>query len=148
DGKKEKGELVEQTLDKVVLRQKVGDNNIDFPIAWTRIQSVSNGLTREVVLKKWKETNKDKLCPQCNGDQKIACAKCNGSGSLMRIMAPCAACQGTGSTPCKAKGCENGKAPCPGGCLRLSEGKWEKGEENLLWRKFSYPGGWMSWSER
>src|SRR5882724_10044967 len=61
DGKKDKGELVEQTMEKIVLRQKLGDNNIDFPIPWTRIQSVSNGLTRDVVLKKWKETNKGKL---------------------------------------------------------------------------------------
>lgn len=148
DGKKEKGELIEQSVDKVVLRQKMADNNIDFPIPWTRIQSISNGLTRETVLKKWKETNKDKLCPDCNGDRQVSCKKCNGSGSLTRIMAPCAACEGTGSTACKTKGCDHGKIPCTGNCLKLSEGKWEKGDENLLWRKFTYPGGWNSWSER
>ncbi len=148
DGKKEHGELIEQSAEKIVLRVKVGGNGMDVTIPWTKIQELSNGLTRERVMKKWRESNKDKLCPACNGERQTGCQKCNASGLLAKVLVACKACQGTGSAACTAKGCENGSLTCPGPCLKLSEGKWEKGDENLRWRKITYKGGWKSWSER
>lgn len=148
DGKKQKGELIEQTLERVVLRTTIGKNNLDTPISWEKIQELSNGMTRELVHKKWKEANKEKLCDTCHGDRKLTCEKCKGVGKLAKEMVACTACKGIGEAQCKAKGCEAGKIPCTAPCLKLSEGKWEKGDENLLWRKFTYKGGWKTWSER
>ena len=92
DGKHESGELIDQNVDKITLRVLMSGNQLDLPIPWTKIQSLSNGLTRDKVLKKWKDDNKDKLCPDCNGDRKIACKACGGSGLLARATQPCPAC--------------------------------------------------------
>lgn len=136
DGKADKGELVGQTPDKITLRVTLGGNTADIPIDWTKIKSISNGLTKEAVIVKWKTDNKDKLCPDCNGDKKIQCKSCAGSGLLAHAMVACTACKGAGTIACTAKGCTQGQVTCPGKCLKLSEGKWVKGKDDLMWRNF------------
>src|SRR4051812_27142703 len=84
DGKSDTGELVDQNPDKLVLRVTVGGNHVDMPVPWTKIQKVSNGLTQDAVITKWKTDNAAKLCRACNGDRKIVCTKCEGSGLLKR----------------------------------------------------------------
>jgi hypothetical protein len=150
DGKKDRGEWVDANADKVILKMKVGNNSVDLQIPWAKIEKLSNGLTRETALKKWKETHRDKLCPTCNGERQVSCQKCNGTSIIAKLMLECKSCKGTGIGECFAKGCEKGKTTCPEPCLKLSEGKWEKGDENILWRKFYYGNGrsWKSWSER
>ena len=148
DGKHESGELLDQTVDKITLRVQMAGNQLDLPIPWTKIQSLSNGLTRDKVLKKWKDDNKDKLCPDCNGDRKIACKACGGTGLLARATQPCPGCKGEGTIPCVAKGCDKGEVPCPGKCLKLSEGPWVKGKEELLWHRMTIRGTVMDVSER
>ena len=128
DGKSDSGELLSQDADKIVMRVSVGGNHVDMPIVWARIQKLSNGLTQDAAAKKWKADNQDKLCPDCNGDKKIVCKKCTGT--------------------CTFKLCDKGQVPCPGKCLKLSEGKWVKGKEDHLWRRFDYKGGYMEWSDR
>jgi hypothetical protein len=147
-GKVQTGELIEQTIDRVVLRQSVGGNKLDMPIPWSKITAVSNGLTREQVMKTWKAANKDKLCATCGGDRKVACAKCTGTGALAKDLLPCAACQSTGQVACKAKGCKEGKTPCPEPCVKRYEGEWKPGEKNQDWRKFPTKNGqWYELSD-
>jgi len=148
DGKSDKGELIDQTPDKIILRVKVGGNRMDLPLSWSRIQSVSNGLTQETALNKWKEQHAGKLCAECNGDRKIACKRCGGLGVLARALIVCTACKGAGTAPCPAKDCDKGQVPCTEKCLKLSEGQWVKGKEDLLWRRFTYKGGWVEYSQR
>jgi hypothetical protein len=148
DGKFDKGDLIEQSPEKITLRVMMGGNKLDLPIPWMRIKTVSNGLTQETATKKWKDDNKDKLCPECTGDRKNACKQCNGLGLLARALIACTACKGKGAGACTAKGCDKGEVACPGNCLKFSEGKWVKGKEDLMWRRFDYKGGYMEWSER
>jgi hypothetical protein len=148
DGKQEKGELIEQNSDRIVIRVTVGSSHVDLPILWTKIRGLSNGITRDSALQKWKDDNRDKLCPECNGGRKIPCKRCYGGGLMARALIACTACKSAGTSQCTAKGCENGKAPCPGNCMKLYEGKWVKGKEDLLWHRFYYKGGWVEWNER
>lgn len=64
----------------------------------------------------------------------------------------CFACNGQGSGPCYA-GCNSGEIECPGTCLRLNRGKWEKlqvagHDPNELWQKFpnGEGGAWTAWT--
>lgn len=148
DGRKEKGELVSADTEKVVVRVSLGGNKLDMKIPWDRIEKLDNGLTRETVEQKWREQNKDKLCGVCNGQKKTTCATCNGAGVLAKNTVDCKACAASGKAACTAKGCTQGKADCPGKCLKLSEGKWTKGREDLRWQRFDFAGGYMEWSER
>jgi len=146
DGKKKViGELVSADGDKVVVKPEDEEN---VELKWSDIQKVSNGLTQVVAAQRWKALNADKVCPTCHGDRVIACPKCGGTGKDAVAKALCKNCNGTGQAKCTVKSCVNGMCDCPGQCLKLSEGNWEFGQEDLRWRKFTYPGGWASWSER
>ena len=146
DGKKQVGELAAADADKIVVRD--GDGK-DTQILWKDVQKVSNGLTREKALAKWKVDNSDKLCKVCHGDRVMACAKCNGTGTDSKVKIACVACTGTGSVKCTQKGCVNGKSDCTGNCLKLSEGEWVPGDGGKRWRKFTNPDGrgWATWSD-
>lgn len=148
DGKTEQGTLVSQDFDKVVLQVKVGGNKMDLKVPWEKIKELSNGLTYDLMQKKWREANKDKLCDACQGLRKVSCAGCNGTGILPKNTVDCKTCAATGLMPCTAKGCNQGKVECPGKCLRLSKGKWVKGKEDLLWQTFTTGSGFSAWSER
>jgi hypothetical protein len=86
DGKKDRGEWVDANADKVILKMKVGNNSVDLQIPWAKIETLSNGLTRETAVKKWKEVHKDKLCPTCNGERQVSCPKCNGTSIIAKLM--------------------------------------------------------------
>jgi hypothetical protein len=146
DGHAEKGELLDQALDKIVLRVSEGANHLDVPIPWSRIAKISNGVTRESVVAKWKEANKDKLCATCNGERTVPCKDCSGSGLLARSLITCKSCRGDGTVPCTAAGCVHGDIPCPGPCLKLSVGKWEM-IQGMLCRRFPYKGPLKAWSD-
>lgn len=148
DGHLEKGIVVVQNVDKVVLRVIEGNNHLDIPVPWSKISKISNGLTHASVVETWKLENKDRLCPECAGDRVVPCKKCLGGGLMARALISCAACKGTGSGKCPAKGCENGQVPCPGKCMKLYEGKWVKGKDDLLWHRFYTKGSWVDWNER
>src|SRR4051812_42053897 len=111
DGHIDKGELIEQNQDRIVLRIVDGSNHLDVPIPWNRIAKISNGLTRESVVAKWKEANKDKLCPTCNGERAVPCKECLGRGLLARALITCKSCRGEGTVPCTAAGCVHGEIP-------------------------------------
>lgn len=148
DGKKEKGDLVSQDFENVVLRVNLGGNKIDMKIPWDRIEELSNGLTYDLMQKKWREANKDKLCNVCQGLRAITCATCNGTGIAAKNTVDCKTCAASGLAPCTSKGCNQGKVSCPGKCLKLSEGTWYKGKEDLMWKRFTFGGGYVEWSER
>lgn len=147
DGKTEKGELLKYDRLNLDLRYHVGQNHLDVKIPWSKVKTVSNGLTLETVQRKWMEENKDRLCDACKGAGTIPCTKCGGVGQMPKAMVPCNPCEGKGTVPCTAKGCTNGKIDCQGKCLKLSEGKWEKHDDGLRWRRFTYGGAYQEWSE-
>lgn len=148
DGKKEKGELLKYDFDNLELRYHVGGNHLDVKIPWANVKEVSNGLTPEIVEKRWREENKDRLCADCGGKRKVDCAKCGGTGRLPKAMVDCAACKGTGTAACPAKGCVNGQVDCTGNCIRLNKGEWVKGEDGQRWCRFKAAGGgFFEWSE-
>jgi hypothetical protein len=67
----------------------------------------------------------------------------------------CFACKGEGTVPCRAPGCVDGKADCPGSCLKLSRGAWihmnvAGHNPNELWQKFPDQdgrGGYQAWNQ-
>lgn len=65
----------------------------------------------------------------------------------------CSRCQGEGRMKCPARGCVDGMVDCPGPCLKLSVGIWERNIRGLppgiLGRKFPYAdgNGYYAWSE-
>jgi len=143
--KKIVGELVSADGDKIVIKDTDG-NNVD--VKWADVQKVSNGLTQEKALARWKEENADKVCGTCHGDRVVACPKCGGTGKDATKKVACKTCNATGSIKCTGKGCVNGTADCPNTCLKLSEGKWELGADGIRWRKFVAGNTVASWSER
>ncbi len=148
DGKKEDAELVSYDRETLVLRLKVGSNKLDMKVPWLKVEELSNGLTHALVMKKWWEKNKDKLCGDCEGKGITNCAACDGKGKAAKGLIPCKTCKGTGEQNCQEKGCEKGKADCPEPCLKLSQGEWVKGDLDLRWRKFPFTGGARFYSER
>jgi hypothetical protein len=51
-----------------------------------------------------------------------------GSGMwllLPREYLPCGSCAETGSLSCGAPGCNNGRVPCPGSCLKKEDPGWQ-----------------------
>jgi hypothetical protein len=63
---------------------------------------------------------------------------------------PCFGCNARGSTVCFG-GCKSGELECPGPCLKLTRGKWEKlqvagHDPNELWQKFPDGKGWTAWT--
>ncbi|MCZ7648684.1 MAG: hypothetical protein M5U26_26080 [Planctomycetota bacterium] len=148
DGRKEEAQLVKYDDKNLVLRVSMKGNALDLTVPWAKVKELSNGLTPELIQKRWAAANKDKLCPTCKGEKSVACAACDGSGFKARERVSCTACKGAGTSACQAQGCEAGKVTCPDSCLKLSEGKWELGKDNLRWRRFTFGGAWMEWSER
>jgi hypothetical protein len=65
----------------------------------------------------------------------------------------CFQCNGQGTTACAARGCVNGKADCPGSCMRLNRGSWihmtvAGHDPSELWQKFPYGrGGYQAFNQ-
>lgn len=148
DGKAISGELIKANRDQVVLKVGEGDAANETVFSWDKIKKISNGLTREKILQEWAKENPEKVCADCKGEGKVICPKCNGKSFLVdQEKVACTKCAGTGLMPCSNFACKLGKIPCDGDCLKPTEGNWVKGKDNLLWRRFVYPGGFAEWSE-
>ena len=70
----------------------------------------------------------------------------------LRSSAPCERCAGKGRYYCIEPKCDHGSIPCPGKCLKLSEGYWEKMDipgqpTGKRWKKLYFSGGWAVASE-
>jgi hypothetical protein len=67
----------------------------------------------------------------------------------------CFACKGEGTVACRVPGCVEGKADCPGACMKLSRGTWVHlnvagHDPNELWQKFPDQdgrGGYQAWNQ-
>jgi hypothetical protein len=65
----------------------------------------------------------------------------------------CFMCEAKGIVTCHGVGCVQGKTECPGACMRLSKGKWERmtvagHSPDELWQKFyTSGGGYQAWSQ-
>ena len=146
EGKPVAGELVKADTEKVVLRVGEGEAAKEVEFLWAQIKRMSNGLTREKVLRSQAQDHPEKQCADCKGSGSATCASCQGKGiDAKAAKMKCPKCGGTGSGACS---CKEGRVPCNGPCLKRSEGNWVKGEGGLLWRTWIYPGGDLKWSER
>jgi hypothetical protein len=93
-------------------------------IPWKQIKHVSNGLTQAKALAQWKEQHVGELCETCHGDRTVVCTTCKGTGRDPAARKDCPTCHGEMEVVCKAPHCKEGKIPCPGHCIKRSEGKW------------------------
>jgi hypothetical protein len=67
----------------------------------------------------------------------------------------CFACKGEGTVACRVPGCVNGQVDCPGPCLKLSRGVWERmdvagHDPSDIWQKFPNQGGkggYQAWNQ-
>lgn len=111
-------------------------------VAWSDVKSVSNGLTRQLALLTWKGQHRAELCETCHGDRRVECERCKGTGHDPASSKECKTCHGELLVDCPDKNCKDGKIPCPGPCLKLSEGNWVKSEaDGKLWRTFPMKDG-------
>jgi hypothetical protein len=80
-------------------------------------------------------------------------AKALATSAVDKDHQACFMCEGKGMAPCHGIGCVEGKTECPGACMRLSKGKWERmtvaghGPDEL-WQKFyTSGGGYQAWNQ-
>jgi len=67
-----------------------------------------------------------------------------------RELVPCSRCLATGLITCTGPRCKDGKIPCPGRCLKLSDPGWqrvEKEDPNKLFMIYRFDGGWTGRSQ-
>ena len=67
-----------------------------------------------------------------------------------RELVPCNRCLATGLITCTGQRCKDGKIPCPGRCLKLSDPGWqrvEKEDPNKLFMIYHINGGWIGRSQ-
>ena len=150
DGTVVKGKVVNYGREKLTLvvtgKPKDPPANVDIP--WDQIKRVSNGLTREKGLQKWKADHLDSLCATCHGDGKIFCPTCHGTGHDPAASAGCPTCKGAAQIVCTTAKCNHGTIPCPNPkCLKLTDGGWYKKPDGLRWKKFPIKNGYAEWSE-
>lgn len=149
EGKAVMGDLLSADKNKVVLRTGEGESAKELSFTWDQIKKLSNGLTRDKAMAAWAAEHPDQVCDECKGAGQTFCNKCAGKGLLPDApKVPCTKCALTGLAPCANRYCTLGKVACDGPCLKPSEGNWVKGKENLLWRRYTFPGGWAEWSEK
>jgi hypothetical protein len=109
-------------------------------LAWQDVKTVSNGLTQRKQEDAWKLTHKDELCEVCHGERAIACATCKGTGHDPESSKDCKTCNGAQQVKCNQPKCDKGKVPCPGPCLKLSEGHWTTTKDGKHVRTFKMQG--------
>ena len=138
DGSSVRGELVEADGIRLSVRPAEGKSlGEPVEIKWADVKTVSNGLTREKAQQAWKAEHKDELCETCKGERVARCDTCKGTRHDPAASADCKTCKGKMLVECTEKKCDDGKAPCPGPCLKLSEGTWSKPDaEGKRWRSF------------
>jgi hypothetical protein len=144
DGTTVAGELASADHDGVAVR--AGPKAPPVKVAWKDLASISNGLTRNVAITRWKADHDGKLCGTCMGDRTIKHEACAGTGIDPASKKLCAPCNGGGTAgKCTVAKCAEGKVDCPGPCLKLSVGLW-KMKDGLRIREFKSGGGtgWVS----
>ena len=151
DGTTVRGKLVDYDRDKLTLEvaAKPKEPATRVEVAWADVKRVSNGLTREKALQKWKSEHREQLCDGCHGDGMIFCTICHGTTRNPEARKDCAICKGAAQVACKTLKCEKGQVPCPNTCLKLSDSGWTKKPDGMRWRRFPMRGGgYAEWSER
>jgi len=119
-----KGEVIRQNLRGVILKSD-GD---PVTLAWSDVDTVNGRPVRDHVTR-LAQTLKDVLCPDCRGGLvSVLCSDCLGTAKIYSRSRPCEKCAGSGThgTPCKAKGCDQGKLECPAPCLKRGVGIWKE----------------------
>jgi hypothetical protein len=124
------------TLETIV---KSGEGE-SIVVEWARIKSVSSGLTLAKAQQEWKAKHRAGLCETCHGNQRLRCDVCHGTGHDHASSKDCPTCHGAGELKCSAPKCTNGKIPCPGKCVKLTEGTWVKRDDGKRWRTIAMPG--------
>lgn len=105
-------------------------------IEWTNIKSISNGLTQKRILEDWKKSNPADVCKVCQGEGKVFCPTCKGTGRLAAAAKDCPTCKGAQTIPCTTPKCDHGKIPCPKPHIKLTEGTWVMHADGKRWRSF------------
>jgi hypothetical protein len=150
DGTVLKGKITFYDKDKITMDviTKPKDPTVSTDIAWADIKRVSNGLTREKGLQKWKGEHHDSLCLTCHGDGTVFCPTCHGVAHDPAASAGCPTCKGAAQVACTTPKCDHGIIPCPNrNCLKLTDGGWYKKPDGTMWKKFPVANGYMEWSE-
>jgi hypothetical protein len=141
DGTTVAGELMWADHDGVGVRATPKAEAVLVP--WKNVASISNGLTRQSAINKWKEKFKNALCGVCQGDQVVKHEACGGTGIATETKKDCQTCKGSGAgAKCTNAKCKEGKVDCPGPCLKLSVGSWVlKKEDGKKWRTLTARSG-------
>ena len=149
DGSSVRGQLAASDGERLTINPAEGKEfGAPVEVPWSEVKSVSNGLTRQKALDAWKLEHKAELCDACRGDRRVDCDTCKGTGHDPAASADCKTCKGELLVDCPDKRCEDGKAPCPFPCMKLSEGSWSKPDASgKRWRSISGGGGTMRVSD-
>lgn len=110
-------------------------------VPWSEIKSVSNGLTRQKAIDKWKKEHPEDRCATCRAAGHVDCDACKGTGRDAASAKDCATCKGEQTLACAQPKCEQGTTICPAPCLKLTEGNWIKKDDGKRWRRFPVRGG-------
>ena len=119
-----RGELIRENLKGIVLRGQ--DGPVLHP--WVSLRSVDGRPARERQ-ERVRLANKDAFCPDCRGGLFApACPDCLGTSTVFTRSRACRTCggRGTDGTVCASAGCEKGRSPCPGKCLKRDAGVWKE----------------------
>jgi hypothetical protein len=142
DGFTVSGQLLASDADTLTIEPTgmAGQKARPIKLSWSSVEAVSNGLTREKAAEQWKREHKDELCQDCKGNRQVTCGTCKGVGHDPAASKGCKTCKGALTVACKEPRCKEGKIPCPGPCLKLTEGVWEKRPEggSLLWHEVTF----------
>ncbi len=125
---------------------KPGEGEI-VDVPWAEVAKVSNGLTYAKALDEWKAANAGNLCETCQGYRTVKCADCHGTSHDHASSRGCTKCKGEGEIKCAQPRCKEGKVPCPGKCLKLTEGTWVKRDDGKRWRTIKLKGRTVNISE-
>jgi hypothetical protein len=150
DGTTVKGKITSYDREKVTMDviTKPKDPVVSTTISWDDIKKVSNGLTREKAIRKWKGEQHMHLCQSCFGDGKTFCPTCKGTAHDPASSAGCPTCKGAAQVACTTSKCKSGNLPCPNPkCLKLTDPGWYKRPDGSMWKKFTEKNGYREWSE-
>ncbi len=146
DGKTTAGELVESTPAGVTIRPNAKADAV--VVAWSKIARLSNGLTHEQVVARWRRDQADQLCETCKGAGRLDCETCHGTHVDPAQAKSCETCAGKGTTgPCKSANCVGGQIPCPDPCLKAASFSGQPDADGKRWRQFRGKSGTLRISD-
>jgi hypothetical protein len=144
DGSTLRGQLVDSDGRHITVKPAEGKTfgePVELP--WSDVKAVSGGLTQAKAQEAWKLAHKDELCETCHGERFPPCSTCKGTGHDPASRSDCKTCKGELTVDCSDKRCDQGMIPCPGQCLKITEGSWTKtpDKDGKRWRSFRVKGG-------